>query len=237
MEIIPAIDLRGGHCVRLLQGDYDRETVFGDDPAAVARHWCSLGATRLHVVDLDGAKAGEPRQLDTVGAIVRAASVPVELGGGIRTQAAAQQALDVGVAQVILGTAALDRTVAADMAAALGDKLVGGIDARGGLVAVRGWLEGTEVHAVELAQELCRLGLRRIIYTDIGRDGMLQGANIAAMREMVYAVPEASVIASGGVSSIADVRALRDAGAAGAIIGMALYTGDIDLGKAIAAAC
>jgi phosphoribosylformimino-5-aminoimidazole carboxamide ribotide isomerase len=236
MEILPAIDLRGGKCVRLLQGDYARETVFADDPAAIARHWESLGATRLHVVDLDGAREGRPCQLDTVAAIVRAVQIPIELGGGVRTEETARQALDTGVDRVILGSAALDRAVAARLAEALGDRLIGGIDARDGMVAVRGWLETTEVRAVDLARELAALGLRWIVCTDIGRDGMLEGANVPAMREMVQAVPGVMVIASGGVSSIEDIRALREAGAAAAIIGMALYTGTLKLEDALKAA-
>jgi phosphoribosylformimino-5-aminoimidazole carboxamide ribotide isomerase len=236
MEIIPAIDLRGGKCVRLLQGDYARETVFANDAAAMARHWESLGATRLHVVDLEGAKEGRPCQLDTVATIARAVQIPIELGGGIRTEEMARQALDTGVDRVILGSAALDRVVAARLAEALGDRLIGGIDARDGKVAVRGWLETTEVRAVDLAGELAALGLRWIVYTDIGRDGMLKGANVPAMREMVQAVPGVKVIASGGVSSIEDIRALRDAGAAAAIIGMALYTGNLRLEDALRAA-
>ena len=237
MEILPAIDLRGGKCVRLLQGDYAQETVFGDDPVAMARHWESLGATRLHVVDLEGAKAGHPCQLDTIAAIARGVSIPVEMGGGIRTVALAQQALAVGVERVILGSAALDRTVAEEFAAALRGRVVGGIDARDGLVAVRGWLDTTKVKAVDLARELVALGIEWIVYTDIGSDGMLQGANLAAMREMVEAVPEAKVIASGGVTTVEDLRALRAAGAAAVIVGMALYTGKLDLKDALEAAC
>lgn len=235
MEILPAIDLRGGRCVRLLQGDYARETVFADDPAAMARHWESLGATRLHVVDLEGAKEGRPCQLDTVAAIARAVQIPVELGGGIRNEEAARQALAAGVDRVILGSAALDRAMAAHLAATLGEQLIGGIDARDGKVAVRGWLETTEVRATELARDMAALGLRWIVYTDIARDGMLKGANIPAMREMAQAVPEMKIIASGGVSSVEDIRALKDAGAAAAIIGMALYTGKLRLEDALEA--
>jgi len=236
MDILPAIDIRGGKCVRLTQGDYGRETVFGDDPAAMARHWESLGAKYLHVVDLEGAKDGEPKQLDAVAAIVRAVSIPVELGGGLRDEAAARRALDLGVDRVIIGTAALNLETVSNLAAFLGKHLVAGIDARDGMVAVRGWLETTEVLAVKLAKELVVLGLGWIVYTDIATDGMLQGANLTAVREMVEAVPEAKIIASGGVSSVEDVRALRDAGAAGAIIGMALYTGKLDLRAALDAA-
>lgn len=236
MEIRPAIDLRGGKCVRLLQGDYARETVFGDDPAAMARHWESLGARHLHVVDLEGAKEGEPRQLDAVAAIVRAVSIPVELGGGIRTVASARRALDLGVSRVIIGTAALERAVAESFFSTFGERVVAGLDARGGKVAVRGWLDTTDVRAVDLAKDLVALGARVIIYTDIAVDGMLSGANLPAMREMVAAVPQAKIIASGGVTSVDDIRALREAGCAGAIIGMALYTGKLKLEDALKAA-
>ncbi len=236
MEILPAIDLRGGKCVRLVQGDYAKETVFGDDPAAMAKHWESLGATRLHVVDLEGAKAGESRQLETVAAVVRAVHIPVEVGGGMRTANAAKRVLSLGADRVIMGTAALDREVAATCVHALGEHFVAGIDARGGKVAVRGWVDSTEWRATALARELVALGARWIVYTDIATDGMLQGANVAAMREMVQAVPQAKVIASGGVTTTHDVRALKDAGAAGAIIGMALYTGKLKLEDALRAA-
>jgi phosphoribosylformimino-5-aminoimidazole carboxamide ribotide isomerase len=236
MEIIPAIDLRGGKCVRLLQGDYGRETVFGDDPGAMARHWESLGAPRLHVVDLDGAREGAPRNLDAVADIVTAVHIPVEVGGGIRSVEAARWALAIGVDRVVIGTAALEPQSARRFADALRDSVVAGIDARGGMVAVRGWLETTEITAVHLGRELASLGFRTIVYTDIASDGMLRGANVAAMREMVKAAPEARIIASGGVSSVEDIRALREAGAAGAIIGMALYTGKLRLQDALEAA-
>jgi phosphoribosylformimino-5-aminoimidazole carboxamide ribotide isomerase len=236
MEILPAIDLRGGKCVRLLQGDYDRETVFSDDPPAMARHWESLGAPRLHVVDLDGAKEGVPRNLDVVRGICSAVSVPVQLGGGMRDVAIAQQALDAGVDRVIVGTAALDPDAAAEFVGALGDRVVAGIDARDGFVAVRGWLDTTEVRAIDLARELFALGMRWIVHTDIASDGMLKGANIPALKEMVESV-DAAVIAAGGISTIDDLRAARDAGAAAAIVGRALYTGSLDLKEALNALC
>jgi phosphoribosylformimino-5-aminoimidazole carboxamide ribotide isomerase len=236
MEIIPAIDLRGGRCVQLIQGDYEREMVFGDDPPAIAQHWESLGAQRLHVVDLDGAREGEPRNLTVVAGICRAVSVPVELGGGIRSEEIARGALDIGVDRVILGTAALDREVAEAMIGALGESVVAGIDARDGMVAVRGWLDTTEVRALDLARDLVSMGIRWVIFTDIARDGMLGGPNVTALREMVEGV-DASVIASGGIKSVADLHAVRAAGAAGAIIGTALYKGEIDLKEALEAAC
>ncbi len=238
MEIIPAIDLRGGKCVRLLQGDYDRETVFGDDPVEMAKHWEAEGASRLHVVDLDGAREGEPRNLDTVAAIVTSVKIPVELGGGMRTVQSARWALRIGVDRVIVGTAALNHQIAEEMAEGLGaEKIAAGIDARGGQVAVRGWLETTQIKAVDLAKELVRIGYRHIVYTDISSDGMLKGPNLPAMREMVEAVPEAQVVASGGVTTTDDIKALKEAGVTGAIIGMALYTGKLTVKQALEAAC
>ena len=236
MEIIPAIDLRGGRCVRLFQGRYDRETVFGDDPAAIARHWAAQGATRLHVVDLDGAREGEPRNLEAVAAIARAVAVPVQLGGGIRSEEAARRALDLGVARVIVGTAALDPQAIGRLVACLGDRLAVGIDARDGRVAVRGWLETSEILATDLARAVAGLGVRCLVFTDIARDGTLEGPNVAALREMVESV-EAAVIASGGISTVEQVRAVREAGAAGAIIGTALYAGRLSLKEAMEGAC
>jgi phosphoribosylformimino-5-aminoimidazole carboxamide ribotide isomerase len=236
MEIIPAIDLRAGRCVRLVQGDYGKETVFSDDPVEMARHWEEQGAPRLHVVDLDGAREGQPRNLSVVADICAAVAIPVQLGGGIRDELIASRALDLGVQRVIIGTAALDRAVARRLAASLGESLVAGIDARDGMLAVRGWLEATRRKATDLARDLVALGFRWIVYTDIASDGMLKGANVPAMREMIAAVPEARVIASGGVTTVEDVRKLKEAGAAGAIIGMALYTGRLSLQDALEAA-
>jgi phosphoribosylformimino-5-aminoimidazole carboxamide ribotide isomerase len=235
MEIIPAIDIRGGKCVRLIQGDYAREMVFGDDPAAMAKHWEERGATRLHVVDLDGAREGEPRNLAVVERIAGAARIPVELGGGIRTEEIARRALDAGVDRVIIGTAALDRAAARRLAEALGEAMVAGIDARDGRVAVRGWLETSDIRAVDLGREMAALGVKWIVFTDIGRDGMLQGPNVCALREMVDSVG-ASVIASGGITTVDDVKAVRDTGAAAAIIGRALYEGRLSLEEAMAVA-
>jgi phosphoribosylformimino-5-aminoimidazole carboxamide ribotide isomerase len=236
MEILPAIDLRGGRCVRLLQGDYNRETVFSDNPVDMALHWEELGAPRLHVVDLDGAREGKPKNLSVVGEICEAVGIPVQLGGGIRDEASARHALDLGVERVIIGTAALNRTKAEELAASLGESLAVGIDARDGIVAVRGWVDKTNIEAVALAREMVALGIRWIIYTDIASDGMLRGANVSAMREMIAVVPKAKVIASGGVTTIEDIRRLKEAGAAGAIIGMALYSGELRLEDALAAA-
>jgi phosphoribosylformimino-5-aminoimidazole carboxamide ribotide isomerase len=234
MEIIPAIDIRGGKCVRLIQGDYAREIVFGDDPAAMARRWEERGATRLHVVDLDGAREGEPRNLGAVARITAAVRIPVELGGGIRTEEIARRALAAGADRVIIGTSALDPTAARGFAEALGGAMVAGIDARDGRVAVRGWLETSDVRAVDLGREMAALGVKWIVFTNIGSDGMLQGPNVAALREMVDGVG-ACIIASGGITTAEDVRAVRETGAAAAIIGRALYEGRLSLKEAMEA--
>jgi len=236
MEIIPAIDLRGGRCVRLVQGDYARETVFADDPVAMARRWEQQGATRLHVVDLDGAREGEPRHLDVASAIARAVAIPIQLGGGIRSPDAAQRALDSGVDRVIVGTAALDPDMAGNIIDAVGESAVAGIDARDGRVAVRGWLDTTDIAALDLARRLTAIGMRWIVFTDIASDGMLEGPNLSALRDIVEGV-DASVIASGGITTVDDIRAVKETGAAGAIIGSALYTGRITLAQALGAAC
>ena len=233
-EVIPAIDLKGGQAVRLVQGDFDRATVFGNDPPAVARRWAEAGATRLHVVDLDGSKAGAPAQLEVVRAIVEAVDIPVQLGGGMRSIEHVEAAFAVGLERVILGTAAVEDPHVLDAALGrFGEKIVGGIDARDGKVAVRGWVDTSGTDALELARDLARRGVRTIVYTDIQRDGMLQGPNVEAMARMIEAVPGVAVIASGGVSDLGDLVALAEAGAAGAIVGKALYTGDVDLASAI----
>jgi len=236
IQIIPAIDLRGGKCVRLVQGRYDRETVFSDDPAETARHWEREGAPRLHVVDLDGAREGEPKNLEVVERIARAVEIPVQLGGGIRTEEAARRALAAGADRVIIGTAALEGNAAGRLVAALGEALAVSIDAREGRVAVRGWVETSDVRSLDLAREMAELGVRCLVFTDIGRDGMLQGPNVDALREIVESV-DASVIASGGITSVEHVRAVRETGAAAAIIGTALYVGRLSLREAMEAAC
>jgi phosphoribosylformimino-5-aminoimidazole carboxamide ribotide isomerase len=236
MEIIPAIDLRGGRCVRLVQGDYSRETVFGDDPVAMARRWERQGATRLHVVDLDGAREGEPRHLDVASRIARAVAIPIQLGGGIRGPEAARRVVDAGVDRVIVGTAALEPETAREIVDAVGESVVGGIDARDGRVAVGGWLDTTDIAALDLARRLTAIGMRWIVFTDIASDGMLEGPNLSALREIVEGV-DASVIASGGITTVDDIRAVKEAGAAGAIIGSALYAGRITLEEALEAGC
>jgi phosphoribosylformimino-5-aminoimidazole carboxamide ribotide isomerase len=231
--IIPAIDLRGGRCVRLQQGDYSRETVFGDDPAAMARCWAEQGAELLHVVDLDGAKAGNPVNVDAIRAIVQSAGVPCELGGGLRTEADLALALGVGVQRLVIGTQALKAPDwFARMARTYPDKLLLGLDAKEGRVATHGWLDVAETRAVELAQRLQDLPLAGVIYTDIARDGMLQGPNVKALEDMTAAV-RLPVIASGGVTTLEDIRKLKELPLAGCIVGRALYEKTIDLKAAI----
>jgi phosphoribosylformimino-5-aminoimidazole carboxamide ribotide isomerase len=229
MLIIPAIDLKDGQCVRLYQGDYNKVTVFSDDPLAVGRSFREAGAQYLHLVDLDGAKAGKPVNLSVIEAIRRGSGLPIELGGGIRDEATVGQLLGMGIDRVILGTVALkDSALAARLCQKWGERIVIGIDARNGLVAVEGWTETSGVAATTLAQELAEKGARRFIYTDISRDGTLTEPNYAAFSEF-QAAAQRPVIASGGVSRTEHVRRLREIGAEAVIIGRALYTGDIKL--------
>jgi phosphoribosylformimino-5-aminoimidazole carboxamide ribotide isomerase len=236
MELWPAIDLRGGRCVRLLQGDYDRETVFGEDPVAMARSFAAAGARRLHIVDLDGAKAGTPVQADLVGRMVAATGLPCQLGGGVRSRDTAAAYLAAGVSRVIIGSLAVEEP---DALVALAEEFPGrivlGLDARDGRVAVRGWLETSGDLAVEIAQRHAHLPLAAIVYTDIATDGMLSGPNLSALREMIAATP-LPVIASGGVAGADDIRHVAEIGAAGCIVGKALYAGAVTLPAALAAA-
>ena len=238
MEVIPAIDLLEGRCVRLYQGDYAQAETFDENPVLVARQWAEQGATRLHVVDLDGAKAGHPVNLQGIEAIVRAVDVPVQVGGGLRDRNSAATLLKLGVQRVILGTVAVEQpTLVRELCQEFPDQIVVGIDARNGLVATRGWLETSERSAIDLAQQMADFGIAAIIYTDIHRDGTLQGPNLAALRELVSHV-SVPVIASGGMSSVTDLLsllALEPLGVVGAIVGRALYTGDIDLKEALRA--
>ncbi len=238
MEIIPAIDMIDGKCVRLRQGRFDQVTVFSDDPADMARKWMDQGAHRLHLVDLNGSRLGAPQETETIRRIVSAVGIPVQLGGGIRTLETARMMLEIGVDRVIIGTsAALDTNLARELFAELGDHAILGVDARDGRVAVKGWEETTGEDAVDFARRMQTLGARRVIYTDISRDGMLQGANIPAMRRMAQSL-NIPVIASGGVSTVDDIRnlsSLSDVGIEGAILGKALYTGALTLREAMAA--
>jgi phosphoribosylformimino-5-aminoimidazole carboxamide ribotide isomerase len=234
-EPIPAIDLQDGRCVRLTQGDFARSTVFADDPAEVARRWASAGATRIHVVDLDGAKNGRPMQLAVARAVARAVDVPVQLGGGLRSLAAVEAAFAAGVERVILGSAALSDPSFLDACLErFGARAAVGIDARDGRVAVHGWVDVSDRDAVAFARDVASRGVSTIVYTDIGVDGTLSGPNLPAMQTMVEAVPAVDVIASGGVGQLDDIVALSRTGAVGVIIGKALYTGAVDLAEAIA---
>jgi len=234
MQIYPAIDLRGGQCVRLKQGDYAQETVFGADPAEMARRWVSEGATYLHLVDLDGAKEGHPVNGRSIRAIVKAANVPCQLGGGLRMVDDIKLALSWGLARVIVGTKALQSPAwLMQMAQEFPGRIALGIDARAGKVATQGWLDVSEISALDLARQCARPPLSAIIYTDISRDGMMQGANVSAMAEMAAAVA-IPVIASGGVTTLDDVKQLQAAGLAGAIVGRALYEGSLKLHEVLA---
>jgi phosphoribosylformimino-5-aminoimidazole carboxamide ribotide isomerase len=233
MRVIPAIDLRGGLCVRLRQGDYDRETVFGDDPAAMAWQWESQGATLIHLVDLDGAKAGRPVNVEPVRRVVKQVSVPCQLGGGVRDRDTIAAWLDAGLSRVIVGTQALrDPAWFEAMAAEFPGRLVLGLDAREGKVAAQGWLETSSVEATTLAARFDGLPLAAIVYTDIARDGTLEGPNLDATRVLAESV-RAPVIASGGVGSLADLESLGRLPIDGCIVGRALYERKFTLREAI----
>lgn len=237
MEIIPAIDLKGGKCVRLLQGDMDKETVFSDDPVATAKMWESAGATRLHIVDLDGAFKGEPVNRQSIEKIVDALNIPVQLGGGIRNIETIDSLINSGVDRVILGTIAQkDPGIVIKACEIYHERIVVGIDAKDGMVAVQGWAEVTEKSALALAAEYEDYGVAAIVYTDILRDGMMGGANIDMTSQLAQEV-DIPVIASGGVSSLDDIKALlplEDDGVEGIITGRAIYSGSLDLKEAIA---
>ncbi len=234
--IYPAIDIRGGKCVRLVQGDYNQETVYNDNPLEVAKSWEEQGGTFIHLVDLDGAKAGHPVNDDIIGKIASSVQVPVQVGGGLRTLADVERLLSLGVSRVIIGTAAIeDRVFTEEVLGKYGDKVAIGIDARNGYVATRGWLETSEVQAEVLAKELAAKGAETFIFTDISRDGMMQGPNVEGIVSLAKASGR-SVIASGGVTKLDDLLALSahsGDGVGGAIVGKALYTGNIDLNEAI----
>lgn len=235
MEIWPAIDIRGGKCVRLKQGDYAQETVFAQDPAEMARHWVAQGARQLHLVDLDGARAGNPGNLAGVEAILASVDVPCELGGGIRTEETIGRLLQLGLARLVIGTLAVKQSEwFRRMCRKYPGRLVLGLDARDGRVATEGWLQTSEVSAAELAQEFDDEPLAAIVYTDIATDGMMTGPNVAAMAAMQRAV-RLPVVASGGVTTVDDVARLAAAGLSGCIIGRALYEGRIRLPEALRA--
>jgi len=233
MIILPAIDIKDGRCVRLYQGDYERVTTYDDDPVRVALRWQEAGAQWLHVVDLDGAAAGHSVNSDLIRRIRAETTFHIEVGGGLRTLDDIDMILKLGVERVILGTIAIQNP--ALLIAALRrweERIVLGLDARAGKVAIAAWRDTSQIDAVALAQEMDKLGVQHLIYTDISRDGSLQGPNIAALQAMQRVV-SCAIIASGGVSSLADLRALATVGVEGAIVGKALYTGDVDLATAI----
>ena len=238
MDILPAIDLRGGKVVRLVQGDYDRQTTYGDDPAAVARQFVAAGAGWIHMVDLDAARTGRPTNTDAVRAVVEAVEASIELGGGARDEAAVDAMLACGVRRVVIGSAALKDWPWFEKLASrpdLAGRLALGLDARDGRLALHGWTQQVEATAVELAGRVAGWPLGAIVYTDIARDGMMAGVNVEATAEVVAAT-DVPVIASGGLSTLADVRRCRDIGCSGAIIGRAWYEGAIDLAAAVRAA-
>ena len=239
MEVIPAIDLRGGAVVRLLQGNYDRQTTFGDDPVGVARGFEADGAPRIHVVDLDGAREGRRTQAAEVRAVAAAVGIPIELGGGLRSSGDIAEALADGVDRVVLGTAAVEEPALIEQALAAhgAERVIVGIDAREGIVSVSGWTESGAVPAPDLLNRMADMGVRRFIYTDITRDGTLTSPNFSAVSDMVERADAAGgsrIIASGGIAEIGHLRTLASIGAEGAIIGAAIYLGTLDLAAAVA---
>jgi phosphoribosylformimino-5-aminoimidazole carboxamide ribotide isomerase len=235
MIVIPAIDLKDGKCVRLAQGDFERVTVYADDPVAMARNWQVQGAARLHLVDLDGSLAGTPKNSDLIRDIIQAVSLPVQVGGGIRNRETIENYLAMGVAYVILGTAALrDEQFVRQVCRAYEGRIILGIDAGDGKVAIQGWTENTSASPVSLAQRYADEGLAAIIYTDIKRDGVGTGVNIESTKALAQAV-NVPVIASGGVAGVADITQLmgiEEFGVAGVIVGKALYSGALSLAEA-----
>lgn len=234
-EVIPAIDLRGGRCVRLLQGDYAKETSYSDDPVSVARRWADQGAPRIHVVDLDGAKEGAPAQSEVMARVCHAVSVPVEVSGGMRSLRHISDAIAYGAARVQLGSAAVKNPrLVHDAVAAYPEAVVVSIDARDGMVQTDGWLEASSVRAFDLARRMAAAGVLRIMFTDISRDGMLTEPNYGAYEELVSGL-NCAVVASGGVSKVEHLVRLAAIGCEGSIVGKALYEGAFTLPEALAA--
>jgi phosphoribosylformimino-5-aminoimidazole carboxamide ribotide isomerase len=231
--VYPAIDLRGGRCVRLVEGDFNRETAFDADPADAARRWAAAGAEWLHVVDLDGALAGEPVNVDAIHRIREAIDIPMQLGGGLRERGHLDAAIGLGIDRVILGTAAIaNHALVEEAVAAFGDRVAVGLDARDGRLAAGGWLEQTDVTALALAGRLREIGVQTFIVTDISRDGTLKGPNLSQLSEMVDLLGT-GVIASGGVGTLDDIGRIAQTGVDGAIVGRALYDGRVRLEDAL----
>jgi len=233
MEVIPAIDIRNGKCVRLTQGQYDQETIFADNPVEVARKWQDLGATRLHIVDLDGAKNGEQINSSLLYAILHSVEIPVQCGGGIRDFMTLRSVIENGVDRAIIGTAAVtNETIITEGLSFAKEKIVISVDARDGLISLDGWTNSTTIDAVDFINKLERLGVERIVYTDISRDGMESGPNFE-MYENIIQKTSINIIAAGGVTSLSDILKLRECGIEAAIIGRSLYTGQIQLEDAL----
>ena len=236
MEIIPAIDLKDGRCVRLFQGDFNQETVFSDDPLAMAQSWQDQGSQRLHVVDLDGAIRGKPVHLEIISSIVKTLDIPVQVGGGIRDLGSAEALIEVGVERVVIGTAAVrDPAMVQEVCRKHGsEKIVVSVDAKDGLVALQGWQESSSVTVLDLASQMAKLGVVRLLYTDIARDGTLTGPDLVTNARLTSET-DLAIQASGGVSSLEDLRRLLRTGVEGVIIGRALYTGAVSLPNALEA--
>ena len=235
MEVIPAIDLKDGRCVRLFQGDFAQETVFSDDPLAMAMSWQDQGGHRLHLVDLDGAVQGRPVHLEVISSIVKALDIPVQVGGGIRDMASADARREAGVDRGVIGPAAVrDPEMVQEVCRKHGSqRVVVSVEAKDGLVALQGWKEASTVTVMELAAQMGQIGVERLLYTDIARDGALTGPDLATNAQLASETGLA-IQASGGVSSVEDIRALLPTGAEGVIVGRALYTGAVDLAEAVA---
>ena len=238
MLILPAIDLRGGNCVRLVKGDFKQETIYSEHPEEIALRWEGEGAEFLHVVDLDGALAGEPQNMDAIKQILQAVTIPVEVGGGIRSMESIDRLLSIGISRVILGSVAVHKEeLVREACSAYGNRIVVGIDAKKGIVATDGWEKSASISAVELAKKLGAFGLETIIYTDISRDGTLSGVNVTETAHLARA-SGIKVIASGGVKSISDIEELKKRecdGIIGVIVGKSIYEGTLSLTEAIAA--
>jgi phosphoribosylformimino-5-aminoimidazole carboxamide ribotide isomerase len=234
MQVIPAIDIIDGKCVRLFQGDYNKETVYSDDPVAVALNWKALGASKLHIIDLDGAAAGESRNMATIEAIVKETGLPIQLGGGIRDKATVERLMTTGIKQVIIGTAAIEHPeIVEELCQEYNEAIIVGVDARDGNVATHGWMKDTEVTVLELGQRMVKIGVKHILYTDIKRDGTLTGPDYKTITQLVNKL-NSSIIAAGGISELDHLMKLKELGVEGAVIGKALYTKNIILKEALA---